>query len=112
MIDMNKDHIDVTDCDLVALVKKAYALSQPQGLGFLHFRDGELSDADAQEIVNRDPRGGFGMDYVHGRAVKLGVTLREGRLWLQSTDWSDHSARQLAELLASITLPEPVTAAA
>lgn len=101
------NHIEITGCDLVALVKKAYALSRPQGLGFLQHREGELSDADAQQIVD-SPRG-INMDHVHGRAVKFRVRTEGDRLFVQDS-WYDHTDAQLRELLQSVGIQMPAQA--
>lgn len=92
--------LDVTNVDLVKLAKEAYALSRPQGLGFLHATEGDLSDEDARAIVERDANDricALSMDYVHGRACKLTVRRRDGKLLLDA-DWFDHSEAQMAEL--------------
>ena len=34
----------VAEADLVNLVKAVYKNSRPQGLGFLHYQEGDLSD--------------------------------------------------------------------
>ncbi|WP_441280633.1 hypothetical protein [Tardiphaga sp. 862_B3_N1_1] len=101
------NYIDITGCDLIALVKKAYALSRAQGMGFLHFQPGDLSDEEAQKIV--DNPHGIGMDYVKGRAVKLGVLKKDGRLWVQR-DWYDHTKGEMRELMAAIGITMPDSA--
>lgn len=97
--------IDITGADLVKVAQAAYALSQPQGMGFLHARDGELSQEDAEALVLRERAGGrvkLGMDYVHGRAVKLTVLSDDdGKLWI-SNRWYDHNPHQLQQLLTNI----------
>lgn len=94
--------IDITGTDLRKFVAKAYELSQPQGMGFLHFTEGPLDEATISAILDvRNP--GYcllNMDYVHGRSVKLGVYVRDGR-WLINSRWYDHTARQLHALLAA-----------
>lgn len=100
--------IDVTGVDLIAAVKGAYALSQPQGLGFLHFQPGGLSDEEAQEIVERGKRfGGVSMDYVKGRACKFHIREKDGRL-LTPPKWYDHSDGQHDELLTSLGIEQSV----
>ena len=104
--------IDITGTDLVKLAQHAYALSIPQGLGFLHARAGGLSQEDAQQIVNReraDSHVALGMDYVHGRAVKLTVRRERetGELFI-SRRWYDHTPDDLRELLKAIGKPEKV----
>lgn len=96
--------IEITGCDLVALVKKAYALSVPQGMGFLHFKEGNMSDEDAKKIIESPL--GVDMDYVHGRAVKFWVKKEGNRLFVQDR-WYDHSDDQLKELLQSVGIEMP-----
>lgn len=96
------DKIKVTGTSLEALVKAAYALSHPIGLGYLHARPGELSDADAAEIVayGVGKRNAVYMDYVHGRCCKFYVYRDvQGDLWINK-NWYDHSQSQLQQLLA------------
>lgn len=88
------------DIDLIKLVKEAFDLSGPQGLSFLHFTEGELSDEEAKAIVARDANNRISavvMDYVNGRSVKFNVTRRDGKL-LVNEKWYDHSEAQFAEL--------------
>lgn len=95
------DMIDVTGVDLVRLLKEAYALSRPQGLGILHARDGDLPDEDAQHIIARESERSHvaaSMDYVHGRACKFAVFKKNGKLFIRRA-WYDHSTRDLKTLL-------------
>lgn len=93
-----------------AVIRAAYSLSQPQGLGFLHFESGELPDEDVNEILAC----GWGslvcdMDYVRGRAVKLGVFRRpDGKCQIHADRWYDHSNHQLVQLAltADIGMPQ------
>lgn len=96
--------IDVTDAEPIELVKAAYALSVPQGLGFMHATDGPLSDEQAQEILDREKPGGrivASMDYVNGRACKMTIFHADGRRYIHPI-WFDHSDSQLAELLETV----------
>ena len=98
--------IEVTGVDLRDMLRAAYRLSSPQGLGFLHARDGELDDAMVEEIISRDDGNkwtAIGTDYVHGRAMKFSVRRYDGRLYIQRR-WFDHSQAQLAELLSAVGL--------
>lgn len=93
--------IDVTGIDLKKFVQEVYALSVPVGLGVLHARPGGLSDADAQEIIDRESDDGHiaaSMDYVHGRQCKMTVFRKNGRLEIPQ-QWFDHTPQQLGELL-------------
>lgn len=96
--------IDVTKVDLVKLAQTAYALSGPQGLGFLHFTEGGLSEEEAKSIVNADTNNrwcALSMDYVHGRSIKLHVR-REGAKLVLDDGWYDHIDEQYKELLKSV----------
>ncbi len=104
-----EDMIKITGVDLVKFVQKVYDLSQPQGMGIIHFEAGELPEVDAQEIVKRGENDtvAISMDYVKGRACKMVVWRKDGELVIRD-DWYDHSRYQLAKLLEQfgIELPE------
>lgn len=94
--------IDITGFDKVKLVQEAYNLSKPQGMGYLHYSPGNLAQEQVERIAMAP--GGISMDYVQGRAVKLHVFERDGRSYIRS-EWFDHSAEQLRDLLRAIGLP-------
>lgn len=94
--------IDITGIPLTEVAKAAYDLSRPQGMGFLHYQEGSLSDEDAAKLVNEDHRScPLEMDYVRGRAVKLTVFRKDGKLLILNK-WFDHSESDLEELLSRI----------
>lgn len=103
--------IDVTKVDPIKFVKEVYNLSVPQGLGFLHFEEGGLTDKEVEAILERgekDKRIRLSMDYVKGRACKMTVFKDGDRLFFRAP-WYDHTDRQLEELLVKTlgkTLPE------
>ncbi len=43
--------IEITGVDLRKFIQEVYALSRPQGLGILHYQEGDLSDDEAKSIV-------------------------------------------------------------
>lgn len=109
---------DVTHVDLVSLLTEAYAVSRPQGAGFLHYREGPLDPEEASGIVESqaEARRNSGrqemftypvlvVDYLHGRSVKLWVwegdpeRLPPGVERYMNLDWFDHSDGELRELL-------------
>lgn len=105
-------NIDVTNCDLRQLVAKAYDLSSPQGMGFLHFKPEPLSDGDIDAILARGSECyPVAMDYVKGRAVKLSVRRDADKLTIYDR-WHDHSDYDLAELCKAIgaAVPERIDA--
>ena len=101
-----KNMIEITGIDLKKFAKKVYELSMPQGLGFLHYQSGDLSDEQAKNIVsggnnlfNRPTdRIALDMDYVSGRACKMIVFKEEGKLYIRK-NWYDHTDTQLKMLL-------------
>ncbi len=79
--------IDITGADLREVVRAAYALSQPQGMGMLHFVPGDLSESDIDAVLKNSPDYcPVSMDYVRGRACKM----------------HDHTPSQLQEFLKRI----------
>jgi hypothetical protein len=102
-----KGMIDITGADLRIVAKAAYSLSQPRGLGFIHFMDGDLPDVDAETIATRlaamrpDYYRAMDMDYVRGRCVKLTVYKFDGKHYIKGM-WFDHTDADLAELLVAI----------
>jgi hypothetical protein len=92
--------IDVTGIDLVEFAKAVYEASLPQGLGVLHAAPGPLSDEEARSIAEA-PK--FSMDYVGGRACKMCVSQRDGKLLIADT-WYDHTDEQYDELLSQFGL--------
>jgi hypothetical protein len=99
---------DITGTDLRKLVAAVYANSSPQGLGFLHFKEGQLAGDDVDKLLSmgtyatRSGRDGpiVSLDYVHGRACKFTVW-RKGDRMLVGDRWFDHSPEQLQDLLQS-----------
>ena len=70
--------IDITGIDLIKFVKEVYRLSIPAGLGRLHFKEGGLTDEEAEEILGvwkDDKQFALDMDYVRGRACKMTIFL-------------------------------------
>lgn len=96
--------IDVTEIDLIQLIKEVYRLSIPAGLGFLHFERGGLTDKEANEILNvwkNDKKWALDMDYIRGRACKMTI-FREGKGLYIKFPWHDHTDMQSNELLKAI----------
>ena len=96
----NDEWIDVTKYDLKKLIKETYNLSRPQGLGIIHYEEGELSEEEINEILNRNEGDhiALSMDYIKGRACKMIVFNKEGKLQIRKT-WLDHTLNQLEELI-------------
>lgn len=104
---MQRYVFDETKLD--AVIRAAYDLSRPQGLGFLHVTEGPLDEATLTDIKTRESgRCAAGMDYVHGRAVKLTVRRDGDKLYIPADHWYDHSPEDLHELAVRADLGDPV----
>ena len=88
--------IDVTDIPTINLVKAAFNLSKPVGMGFLHYEPGDMPDEMAQDYINSD--GSVYMDYVQGRQCKFHVKINDGKKYIRDT-WYDRTPEQLNKLL-------------
>ena len=93
--------IDITGVDLIKLAQKAYELSSPKGLGFIHFDPDPLTEEEAEKLIYLDPIWPLYMDYVKGRSCKLTVFSKEGKLFIDS-HWHDHTNEDLMELLSAV----------
>jgi len=106
-----ENKIDITGVNLIELAKKVYELSLPQGLGFLHFQEGGLSNMEAENIVELykdDFNLALGMDYINGRACKFNVWKKDGKLYINNS-WYDHTDNQLQQLLAHFNIKIKIT---
>ena len=96
--------IDITGINLIEFVKEVYRLSVPAGMGWLHFTAGELTNGEAEEILNiwkNDKQFALEMDYVRGRACKMTLFRKENNLYIRSP-WHDHTDVQLTKLLKAV----------
>ena len=99
---MNTENmIDITGSDLKEVVKSAYDLSSPQGLGILHFKEGSLTNEEAESFIKPHGNIALSLDYVNGRACKLTVWQDEEKLYIRD-QWFDHSEDQLLQLIERI----------
>jgi len=93
--------IDVTNVDLVKLVKKVYAMSVPVGMGFLHYVEGNLTTEQATSLIDRNNKTVIHMDYIAGRQCKFRVFKENDRLYTMN-EWYDHTEDQFRELMAYV----------
>lgn len=111
---MQPGNIEVTGIPLEHLAKAAYSRSRPQGLGFMHFQEGDLTDEEIAKIIDRyknHKHMAVSMDYVKGRSCKFHVRREGERLFIGNT-WYDHSTSQLETLLSSVGLSPDLVAKA
>lgn len=93
----------VAEADLVNLVKAVYKNSRPQGLGWLHYQAGDLSDEVAKSMIDSDSRSPINLDCVAGRACKFGATKVEGGVeCFRGFRWYDHSEGDILNVLKEV----------
>ena len=96
--------IFVKNEDLISLVKAVYKNSRPQGLGFLHYQEGELSDEAAKSMIDFDSCYPISLDYVAGRACKFSAIKVEGGVeCFHDFNWYDHSKNDILNVLKEVT---------
>ena len=96
--------IEITGVDLKKFVQEVYKLSRPQGMGYLHYKDGDLPENQVAEILARGDKSkqfAVSMDYVLGRACKMTVHRQGDKLFIND-GWFDHDPSDLQTLLSRI----------
>mgnify|MGYP000268076861 CR=1 FL=1 len=97
-----QDMIEVTKEQIPALIKGAYDLSEPVGMGALHFTPEPLTDEEVKDLINEDST--VHMDYVKGRQCKFSVFKdKDTDKFYIRNKWFDHSDMQLEALLKMAT---------
>jgi hypothetical protein len=94
-----EEYMITFNIDPLKVIQAVYRYSRPQGLGIIHFQEGELSVEDAKLYIRR---GAIYMDYVHGRACKFGATLTEKGVTFSDTEWLDHTHHDLLQLIEDL----------
>lgn len=91
------------DTDLRALVSRAFDMSNPQGMGYLHHKPGPITEEEINSVLQDSNKPGelaVRADYIRGRSVKLTVWKDEdGKYLIYGPDWLDHSPEDLNELV-------------
>lgn len=84
-------------------VRTAYNLSRPQGMGFLHAQPGDMTEEEAEQVINITPGRSIRLDYVKGRAVKLSIEKDdEGYYVNDHGNWYDHGPRLWDEFKSTV----------
>jgi hypothetical protein len=94
------NEFDLTAVNSVDIVKAVYRNSRAQGMGFLHFTEGELSDDEAQQCISQD--GTISMDYVRGRSCKVHLRYDNNGRRMFTAPWFDHTDEQVKAMLADL----------
>lgn len=91
--------IEIPVNSIPALVRRAYDLSVPVGMGFIHAKSGSLTDEEVDKLIDLDDEDPVSMDYVFGRACKFHIMKEDDKFYMLNS-WYDHSPEQLDELIA------------
>ena len=95
--------IEITHLDPREVVKAVYRRSFPVGIGYVHYREGELDEKTIDEIIQEGEespsrRNVISMDYVHGRQCKFHA-FRRGEKVVVNDNWLDHALSDLHEMI-------------
>lgn len=95
-----ESRLRIPDDKLITVIKKAYDLSEPKGMGHLHYTPGPMTDDEARSVISKfQDRTGIHLDYLQGRAVKLSIWKDDyGYFISDRPTWFDHSQAQWTEL--------------
>ncbi len=78
--------VDISDLNKKALLIRLYASAAPRGLGRLQYKQGALSDADAESVLKGE---GGRIDYLYGRSMKIDLSGKELDTSLYNRDNGD-----------------------
>jgi len=90
--------LEITGVNLVKFVQEVYNLSEPVGMGFLHFKPEPLPENEASKLIRSDTGIAVTMDYVHGRCCKMHVYRAMGGRLFVDDRWYDHGEWAQEEL--------------
>ena len=93
-----ENKIDVSKLDLLEIVKAAYDLSKPIGMGFIHYTPEPLTNEEAASLIDLTSSIVVALDYVKGRCVKFTVFKHNNKFYINDK-WYDHTESDLQELL-------------
>lgn len=95
---MTEGEISLEGLSKAAVLAALYNNARVQGMGFLQAKSGDMSEADAQKLLDE---GHTYFDYLHGRVMK--VELKRDSLWpgLYDRDNGRGAAASVIEQLRS-----------
>lgn len=70
--------MDIKGISKAKILAALYNASRPQGMGFLQARNGDMSEAEAQKLLDA---GHTYFDYLHGRVMKIDLSGDELDTW-------------------------------
>ena len=105
-----REMIDIKGLSKAEVLAALYNGSHPQGLGFLSSRSGEMTEDDAQALINecverqyryhlRSVPPILSFDYVYGRVLKVDLTRDEFDPWGYDRDLGQGHAWEVIDAL-------------
>ena len=99
--------IEIQEHQIKELVKAVYNMSEPVGMGFLHYTPEDLTDEEAKGLIDMASKTCVvSMDYVNGRQCKFSI-FKVGDKFAVANSWGDHSDWEYAIMLNSVGVPLP-----
>lgn len=97
-----------TAIDPRVIVKAAFSASRPQGLGMLHHRPDDLTEAELDTVMAIYRRDGtIRIDYLRGRSMKFDLFYdAETADFYFDLDWYDHGRHAAEQLMRNVDLPD------
>lgn len=66
-------NIDISGINKAKLLAALYNAARPQGMGWLHAKEADMTEAEAASLIAAQRDDGVAwFDYVHGRPLKIG----------------------------------------
>ncbi len=92
--------MNITGISKAKILAALYNASRPQGMGFLQAKQGDMSEAEAQALLDEADDKYF--DYLHGRVMKIDLNGDELRTGLYNRDNGDGAAEDaIAHLIGA-----------
>ena len=88
--------MDITGLSKAAVLAALYNASRPQGMGFMHYDPTSMTEAQAQQILDR---GAMYFDYLMGRVMKISLAKDEVETRLYNRDNGPNAAENAVEAL-------------
>jgi hypothetical protein len=82
--------MDIKGISKAKILASLYNASRPQGMGFLQAKNGDMSEAEAQKLLDD---GHTYFDYLYGRVIKIDLSGDELRTALYDRD-NGHGAAE------------------
>lgn len=83
--------MDIKGISKAKILAALYNASRPQGMGFLHAKQGDMTEQEAQKLLDA---GHTYFDYLHGRVMKIDLSGDDLRTALYDRDNGNGAAEE------------------